>query len=101
MAVNGNRAQRAKVMVGGGAKNDFSKMGNSRLCLFAAGNDPETIERDRMGIQKRKGIMEGKGGAGVWGTGPQREGEVLRPFTVTGRNETKDEHGFRDSVVGR
>lgn len=65
MAVNGNRAQRAKVMVGGGAKNDFSKMGDTRLCLFAAGKDPETIERDWMATQKRKGIMEGKGGAGI------------------------------------
>ena len=65
MAVNGNRAQRVKVMVGGGAKNDFSKMGDTRLYLFAAGNDPETIKKDQMGTQKRKGIIEGKGGARV------------------------------------
>ena len=94
MAMNGNRAQRVQVMVGG-AKNDFFlKTGDTRLCLFAAGNDPETIERDRMGTQKRKQRMERKGGAGIWGTGPQRGGGVLRPFTVIERNETKDEHRY-------
>ena len=29
-------------------------MGVTRLCLFAVGNDPEIIERDRIGTQKRK-----------------------------------------------
>lgn len=47
-----------------------------------------------MGTQKRKQRMEGKGGAGIWGTGPQREGKVLRPFIVIERKETKDEHRY-------
>lgn len=46
----------------------FLKTGDTRLCLFAAGNDPEIIERDRMGTQKRKQRMEGKGGEG-WDLG--------------------------------
>lgn len=62
--------------------------------MFSAGNDPEITERDGTGTQKKKGIMEGKGGAGILGPGPQRGGEVLTPFIVIGKNETKDEHRY-------
>lgn len=39
-------------------------MGVTRLCLFAAGNDPEIIERDRMGTQERSEEWKGKEGLG-------------------------------------
>lgn len=57
----------------------FLKIGDTRLCLFAAGNDP--IERERTKMQKRKG-KEGLGSGA-------RGGEVLRPLIVTGRIKTR------------
>lgn len=46
----------------------FLKNRDTRLCSFAAENNP--VERERMKTQKRNGIMKGKGGAGIWALGP-------------------------------
>ena len=64
-------------------------MVDTRLCLFAARNDP--VERERT---KRKGIMQGKGGVGIGDTGPQSRGEFPGPLVVTGRNKTSMEHRY-------
>lgn len=64
LAVNRNRAQRGRMMGGGGSKKDFLKtMWNIRL--YAA--------RERTMTQKRKGTMHGKGGVGIWALGFRKE----------------------------